>query len=131
MRTPAARRQTLLGRWTYRYAFTLLVGLLAIGAAAAFAIRADTVHERKQALKRFALAAAEQVSGDDKAIRIPDGLYEWIDGTQREYRLPGQFELAVYEADGTLAFYKPGPVKPGYGTSRPPAAPAHVDRLQA
>lgn len=130
MRTPAARRQTLLSRWTYRYALTLLFGLLAIGAAAVLWQRADTVHERKQALKRFAVAAAEHVSGADGAIRIPDGLYEWIDGKQREYRLPGQFAFAVYKADGTLAFYKAGPRKPGGETAPAPAAPTHADRLQ-
>ncbi|SFB28798.1 Signal transduction histidine kinase [Cohnella sp. OV330] len=126
-----ASRQTLLSRWTYRYALTLLVGLLAIGAAAALWIRSDTVHERKEALKRFAVAAADRVSGDDGAVRIPDGLYEWIDGTQREYRLPGQFALAVYDADGKLVFYKAGPDKSGVGAAPAPVAPTPPDRLQA
>ncbi|MDI4647279.1 sensor histidine kinase [Cohnella hashimotonis] len=133
MQTQAASRQTLLSRWTYRYALTLLVGLLAIGAASALWIRQDTLHERKQSLKRFAVAAAEHVTGADGAVRIPDGYYEWIDGTQREYRLPGQFALAVYEPDGTLAFYKAGPGKSGAGASAPaaPAAPPQGDRVQA
>ncbi|MFD2327816.1 ATP-binding protein [Cohnella sp. GCM10020058] len=131
MQIQAASRQTLLSRWTYRYALTLLVGLLAIGAASALWIRQDTVHERKQALKRFAVAAAEHVTGAEGAVRIPDGLYEWIDGTQREYHLPGQFALAVYETDGTLAFYKAGPGKSGAGTAPAPAAPPHADSLQA
>lgn len=127
----AVSRQTLLSRWTYRYALTLLVGLLAIGAAAALWIRADTAHERKQALKRFAVAAADRVSGEDGAVRIPDGLYEWIDGTQREYRLPGQFALAIYDADGKLVFYKAGPDKSGVGAAPAPVAPTPPDRLQA
>lgn len=132
MPTRAARRRTLLSRWTYRYVLTLFVGLLAIGTAAALWVRQDTLHERKQSLQRFAAAAAEYVAGDDGVtVRVPDGFYEWIDNTQREYRLPGQFALAVYRTDGSAAFYKPDPGKGNAGGPAPVPAAPRADRLQA
>jgi hypothetical protein len=100
------KRQTLLGRWTLRYVLTLFTGLLVIGLGSILWTEQGVIHERKQALREFSQEAAQYVTDRSGQIVVPDGFYEWIDRTQRRYRLPGQFALAVYDHGGTSAFYQ-------------------------
>lgn len=107
MPTPNNRRQTLLSRWTFRYVLTLFIGLLAIGLVSIFWIRQETLHERKQNLKAFAMVASQYVSNENGYI--PGNFYEWIDRTQRRYSLPGQFSLRIFDHSGNVIFLKQGP----------------------
>jgi hypothetical protein len=112
MSTSPIKRQTLLGRWTFRYVLTLFTGLLVIGLGSILWTEQGVVHERKQALREFSQEAAQYVTDEGGRMIVPDGFYEWIDRTQRRYRLPGQFALAVYDQGETPLFIKISPRSP-------------------
>jgi|GEM_PF-226269 len=113
MPNPTPRRNTLLRQWTLRYVITLCAGLAAIGALSVMWQREATLHQRLNALLAFGEAAAAHVAGEHGGIVIPDRLYEWIDGTQRQYGIPGQFGFTVFDRDGRRLFYKPAPQEQG------------------
>lgn len=98
----------MLRYWTIRYAVTLALGLLVIGAGSIWWLRYNALTERIDALSAFAQAAARHVEDGRGGIRVPDDLYEWIDNTQRAYRLPSRFGLTVFDPKGNRLFYKNG-----------------------
>lgn len=116
-------RPTLLSRWTLRYVLTLFIGLLTIALATVLYIREATIHERKQALADFAQEAGRYIAGPEGRLAVPGDLYEWIDQRQRQYALPGQFALAVYDRAGKSLYVKKGPT----GIVVPPLDPAALN----
>ncbi|MCD1258602.1 HAMP domain-containing histidine kinase [Paenibacillus athensensis] len=113
MPNPTPERSTLLRKWTLRYVVTLCAGLIAIGAVSVLWQREAALHQRLNALQAFGEAAAAHVSDGHGGIVVPDRLYEWIDGTQRQYGIPGQFGFTVFDRDGRRLFYKSAPVEDG------------------
>ncbi|MWC29582.1 HAMP domain-containing sensor histidine kinase [Paenibacillus sp. MMS18-CY102] len=112
--SPAKRtRTTLLRYWTKRYVITLTVGLLIIGTVSVLWLRYQALHQRLQQIQSFAADTAEYVGGETGIIVIPDDFYKWIDNHQRRKRLPAQFGVTVFDANGRTLFYKGVPKRPG------------------
>ncbi|TDF94696.1 sensor histidine kinase [Paenibacillus piri] len=131
MQTHLIRRQTLLSRWTFRYVLTLFLGLFIIGLVSIFWIRQETINERKHSLQEFSQAAARYVTDGHNNIVIPGDFYEWIDHTQREYFIPGQFALIVFDRGGTPVFVKKAPPRPpGRSSPNIDSKPELTDRLR-
>ncbi|MBW7455568.1 ATP-binding protein [Paenibacillus sepulcri] len=122
MRTGSNKRSTLLSHWTFRYVLTLFVGLVTIGFASVLWIRHDTMKERMNSLKAFTEVAAQYIADGEGEIVIPGDFYEWIDKTQRRYKIPGQFGLTVFDRSGASLFYKDGPSQDSESGNPPPPA---------
>ncbi|MCD9026203.1 HAMP domain-containing sensor histidine kinase [Cohnella silvisoli] len=143
MQTRTLKRKTLLRHWTFRYVVTLFLGLFIIGIVSVIWIRHTTMNERMQSLQGFSKEAAQYVVNENGVIIIPAQFYEWIDRTQRTYKIPSQFSLTVFDGTGKTLFYKAGP---GQNNPNPdpnsrsslsafdpifPSAPPLIDRIHA
>lgn len=92
---------------------TLSIGLLLIGVASVLWLKHQALNSRLHNVESFAADAAKHIVSENGTIVIPRDFYRWIDNTQRRTRLPAQFALTVFDANGRTLFYKGAPRRPG------------------
>ncbi|EFM08475.1 integral membrane sensor signal transduction histidine kinase [Paenibacillus curdlanolyticus YK9] len=126
-------RKTLLRYWTLRYVITLTLGLVVIGIASVLWLQYQALHNRLQQIRNFSAEVADYVVSERGTIIIPDEFYIWIDNHQRKYRLPAQFGLTVFDANGRQLYFKGAPKRPGdpkpHADAAFPAPPPLEDRV--
>jgi len=104
-----------------------------IGVASVLWLRHQALHNRLQQVRSFSSEAADHIGQEQGLVAQPDALYRWIDNTQRKYKLPGQFGVTIYDANGMKLYHKNAPKRPGEPPPRqgPPlyAPPPRADRV--